>query len=651
MRIVHLADYAAPYGGSYIARLCRALEAAQAKGWRSEVVLPVAAKGRSWIADIESRQVPVRFAPLGNRWRLAWWVAGLVRETEEDTLLHSHFFTFDIPALVAARCRKRTLVFWNVHNTLYDEPKIKARNTLTFGLLGRFVDGILCVAPDVVDSVRSRRSPAGRTHLLMNGIDSQRFPLVDPEEREAARTALGVPLDVQVLLHFGWDWHRKGGDLFLKAVRHLRNGGAMNLVALTVGSGVPARSAADELGLGDAVRVLEPFSDVRPLLAAADVVVSSSRGEGMPLAVVEALSRGVAVVATDLVGQAVIGRGLSAFRLTGFDPREIADAVGSLLARDAATVACDAEAAHRHIRLTRDLAPWAERLIGLYEQAIAAAMPGPRDPRSPERLRFHYDVERQLAGRLKNASKTDRARLYPIIYDELFKTVVDHPQLTRKAAPVGHTAALKSQVRLLERFLHPGSTFLEIGPGDCRLSRALADRAGKVYAVDVSDEITRGQILPSNVSLLLTDGTDIPLPPGSVDVAYSNQLMEHLHPDDAEEQITNVFKALAPGGVYICATPNRLSGPHDISEHFDEVASGLHLKEYTTYELRRLFLSAGFQRVASVVKVKRVVVVLPSAVQTSLERCLGWLPHRTARRLLRRTPVGKLLGTVVATRA
>ena len=373
MRIVHVADYAAPYGGSYLSRLCRALEAAQLKGWRSEVVLPLSAKGRPWVAEIEARHVPVRFAPTGGRWKLTRWVVGLVRESAEPTLLHSHFATFNIPVLLGARCRRGTLVFWHVHNTLYSDVAIRARNTLTFGVLGRFVDGILCVAPDVVDSVRSRRSPRSRTHLLMNGIDSQRFPLASVEDRREAREALGLPLEAGVILHFGWDWHRKGGDLFLEAVRLLLDRGVTDLVALTVGSGEPARAAVESLGLKRVVRVLEPFADVRPLLAAADVFVSPSRGEGMPLAVVEALSRGVAVVATDLVGQSVIGRGLEAFRLTGFDPTEIADAVEFLLARDAETVASDAAAAHRHIRATRDLAPWAEQLIGLYERAATSA--------------------------------------------------------------------------------------------------------------------------------------------------------------------------------------------------------------------------------------------------------------------------------------
>ena len=61
--------------------------------------------------------------------------------------------------------------------------------------------------------------------------------------------------------------------------------------------------------------------------------------------------------------------------------------------------------------------------------------------------------------------------------------------------------------------------------------------------------------------------------------------MEHLHPDDALEQLQNIYSALVPGGIYLCITPNRLSGPQDVSRDFDMVATGFHLKEYTISEL------------------------------------------------------------------
>ena len=138
--------------------------------------------------------------------------------------------------------------------------------------------------------------------------------------------------------------------------------------------------------------------------------------------------------------------------------------------------------------------------------------------------------------------------------------------------------------------------FLELGAGDCSLSAAVAPAARKVYAVEVSEDMTGYLDLPGNVEVVIPDGTSVPVPAGTVDVAYSNSLMEHLHPDDAEEQLANVFEALAPGGAYLCVTQDGLSGPHDVSSHFDRVATGFHLREYTVHELAALFRAVGFSR-------------------------------------------------------
>src|SRR2546425_9014273 len=146
-------------------------------------------------------------------------------------------------------------------------------------------------------------------------------------------------------------------------------------------------------------------------------------------------------------------------------------------------------------------------------------------------------------------------------------------------------------------FFQKKDTFFgEMGAGDCSFSfEGVVFKKG-VCAVVVCEKITKNARPPLNFRLILSDGCSIPLPRASVNVCYSNQLMEHLHPDDALEQLENIVKVLVPGGVYICITPNRLTGPHDISRHFDAVATGFHLREYTRTELRDLFKAAGFSR-------------------------------------------------------
>src|SRR6266545_3694618 len=185
--------------------------------------------------------------------------------------------------------------------------------------------------------------------------------------------------------------------------------------------------------------------------------------------------------------------------------------------------------------------------------------------RTMAEIQAHYAIEKELSDRLRHSGRADRLILYRTLNEELFRRVPSHPLLTRKKDPLARARKVAEEMKLLGPLLRPDSTFLEVGPGDCALSFEVARRVKKVYAIDVSEEITRSEAFPPNLELIISDGCAVPVAGESVDVAYSNQLMEHLHPDDGREQLRNIHAALKPGGKYLCITPNRLSGPHDIS--------------------------------------------------------------------------------------
>jgi len=130
-----------------------------------------------------------------------------------------------------------------------------------------------------------------------------------------------------------------------------------------------------------------------------------------------------------------------------------------------------------------------------------------------------------------------------------------------------------------------------------------------------------------------SDGCSVPVPEGSVTLAYSFQVMEHIHPDDALEQLHNLFAGLAPGGSYVCVTPSRLNGPHDVSKFFDPVARGFHLKEYTVTELDALFRQVGFRQVQAFPRFGGRYLRMPLGLVKMLERVLESLPSRLQRRL------------------
>jgi SAM-dependent methyltransferase len=270
-----------------------------------------------------------------------------------------------------------------------------------------------------------------------------------------------------------------------------------------------------------------------------------------------------------------------------------------------------------------------------------------REERTLEELRQHYEVERELANTLRNATREERRHLYSVLYDELFRRVPLHPQLTARKDSKLRLLVVSKQMNLLRRFLTLKSTFLEVGPGDCRLSLELSKYVSRVYAIDVSEEITKNQITPENFELIISDGSSIPVPGGVVTVAYSKDLMEHLHPEDAVDQLRNIFGALASGGKYICITPNRLSGPHDISRFFDDVATGFHLNEYTATELSQLFRKVGFSRISTYIGGEGIFIRFPLFTIKMLEKLLSMPPSGFRRKISIMLPVKAILGIVM----
>lgn len=259
-------------------------------------------------------------------------------------------------------------------------------------------------------------------------------------------------------------------------------------------------------------------------------------------------------------------------------------------------------------------------------------------------LRAHFEIERELAAKLKSSAKESRSTLYKDVYDELFRRVPHHPQLTERES--GKTRALRAarQVKFLLGLTSSRPVVVEVGPGDCATSLAMAVHADYVYAVDVSSEITGKINPPANFRLLLSDGCSIDVTSGSVDLVFSNQLMEHLHPEDALEQLRNIHRVLKPDGKYFCITPNRLSGPHDVSQHFANVACGFHLREYSLKELLEIFKLAGFFKFKIYIGKDGRFVRVPLWSGLAVEAAVGALHHRIRKRIGKMAPVRLLLG-------
>lgn len=252
--------------------------------------------------------------------------------------------------------------------------------------------------------------------------------------------------------------------------------------------------------------------------------------------------------------------------------------------------------------------------------------------RTMEQIRHHYEIEKEIADRLRCSTRQERVQIMRNMYDELFAKVPDHPRLTSRKDPKRDHIFVAHQMNLFKSFLKPDQTFLEFGPGNCSLAMALCSQMSRVYAVDISEQINPSIHKPGNFNFIVYDGYNLDLPNASIDIIFSNQMIEHMHPDDISDHFLLAYRLLKPGGIYAFCTPNRLYGPGDVSRFFSDVPQGFHLREWTFEELANLVKDSGFSKWCGYWYARGICFRIPPKATLFLEKLISYLPVKSRRR-------------------
>lgn len=171
-------------------------------------------------------------------------------------------------------------------------------------------------------------APAGRSRVIVNGIDPGRVRAAPP----LPRAAVGLAPDAPVLGTVARFDPIKALDVLLRAFARLD--AATRLLIVGDGPEAPRlRALARELGVDGRVVLTGARPDAPRCLPLMDVYVSASRREGLPLAVLEAMACGRPVVATRVPGHVdVVEDGRTGVLVPADDPAALAAAVAALLA-------------------------------------------------------------------------------------------------------------------------------------------------------------------------------------------------------------------------------------------------------------------------------------------------------------------------------
>jgi glycosyltransferase involved in cell wall biosynthesis len=213
-----------------------------------------------------------------------------------------------------------------------------------------------------------------KMEVVHNGIDLATVPPFEPA-RAPARVALGFDPQRRLVAQVGRLEPQKDYRTYLAAAAAVAARGA-DVDFLVVGDGrlrAELEGEAARLGIAERVRFTGVRHDVPALLAAVDVLALTSRYEGLPNAVIEAMATGAVAVATDVGGvrELVVPEETGVIVPVG-RPDLVADAIAGLLA-DPARGRRMAVAARKRIEERFTVAAMVARTTALYEVRLRAA--------------------------------------------------------------------------------------------------------------------------------------------------------------------------------------------------------------------------------------------------------------------------------------
>jgi glycosyltransferase involved in cell wall biosynthesis len=377
MKVAHVITGLGPGGAQ--AMLCKLVSA-----MRTDTEHSVVSLMDEGLYGPQLRQEGVSVACLGLRagaprpGALVSLVRGLRRERPD--LIQSWMYHADLLAGLAGAL-SRIPVVWGIHHSNVNPGEVKPMTRWTRAacaqLSGTLSARVVCCGDAALRSHLELGYRADRLVAIPNGFETDRFR-PDPAARAQLRLELGVaeraPL-VGLVARFHPD---KDVGNFIAAARSVARR-RQDVLFLLAGDAIDGENRElarliDEAGLRSRVRLLGPRPDPQRVLAALDVLASSSRTEGFPQVLGEALLAGVPCAATDcgdsreIIGEAgrVVAPG---------DPEALAGAILELLGLPPEERTALGLAGRRRIQARYDINSVARRYRALYEEVLQARRP------------------------------------------------------------------------------------------------------------------------------------------------------------------------------------------------------------------------------------------------------------------------------------
>lgn len=227
-----------------------------------------------------------------------------VMEEEQFDLVHCHTPMGGALARIAAHNTKTGPVLYTAHGFHFFKgaPLV---NWLCYypveKMLSHYTDVLICINQEDYERAKKKFYAKQVIKIPGVGIDIKRIENIDVD-RNKKREDLGIGKDQKVLLFVGEMTKNKNHRLIIEAVAKLHDS---SITAVFCGHGQEEqhlRELAKTLHVEEQIRFLGYRKDVLEIYKIADLFVFPSMREGLPVALIEAMASGLAVVCSDIRG-------------------------------------------------------------------------------------------------------------------------------------------------------------------------------------------------------------------------------------------------------------------------------------------------------------------------------------------------------------
>lgn len=326
------------------------------------VLTPGTEQDHPFLRRLEAAAVPVHLLVLGTRDYLGERRAiRLLMEQTGADVLHTHGYRADVMDSGVARSLRRPHVM-TLHGFVggtrrgrfYEYLQVRA---------ARKADGVVAVSSAIVERLRMDGTTAS-VQLLRNAVT----PYADSLTVSQSRSALGLPADRTLVGWVGRVSAEKGPDVFVEALARAHP--EIHGVIVGDGPALPSTLAlADALGVRHRLHSCGMVPQASRYLRAFDVLALTSRTEGTPMILLEAMWAEVPIVATAVGGVPDVLSASEAMLCASEDAAALAEAM-TRSALDTNHARVRAMAARTRVEAQFNPQNWVEQHVALYRRAM-----------------------------------------------------------------------------------------------------------------------------------------------------------------------------------------------------------------------------------------------------------------------------------------